>query len=55
MQKDYRRNPSTYIYENNKHLKSIVDESVIASDEIVSVTDSVLTNVINSLSKNVGK
>ena len=55
MQKDCRWNPSTYIYENNKHLKSIVHESVIATDDIISVTDSVLTNVINSLSKNVEK
>ena len=43
--KDYSWNPSSCICGNSRHLKSIVDESVIAWDEIKSVTDSASTNV----------
>ena len=36
---DYSWDPNTYIYENNRHLKSIADTSVITCDEIRSVMD----------------
>ena len=37
--KDYSWNPSTYICENSKYLKSIADTSVTEYDEIVIVMD----------------
>ena len=38
---DYSWTPSTCICENSMYLKTNVDDSVIASDEIINVTDSV--------------
>ena len=49
--KDYSRNSSTCICENSKHLKHIVDNSVIACDEIIYVMDIVSTNMINAVTK----
>ena len=46
-------NPSTFIYENSRHLKSIVDDSVIASDKIMNIANNASTNVKNTISKNV--
>ena len=43
--KDYIWNPSTYICENSKYLKSIANTSVITCDEIISVMDIVSTKV----------
>ena len=51
--KDYSCNPSTYTCENGTNLKSIADTSVIMYDEVINVTGSVLTNVINTISKNI--
>ena len=36
--KDYIWNPSTYVCENSKYLKSAIDESAIAWDEILNAT-----------------
>ena len=38
---DYSWTPSKCICENSMYLKNNVDDSVIASDEIINVTDSV--------------
>ena len=53
MQKDDSWNPSTCICENSSYLKSIADDLVIMSDNIISVTDSVSTNGTNTISTNV--
>lgn len=45
--KDYIWNPSTYVCENSKYLKSAIDESAIAWDEILNATGSVQTNMTN--------
>ena len=45
--------PSTCTCENDKYLKHISDDSVIACDEIMSVTDSVSTSETNTISTNV--
>ena len=47
--KDYSWNPSNYICENTRHLKCIVDDSVIMCDEVKNFTDSVSTNMTNSI------
>ena len=49
---DYSWNPSTCICEN-RYLKSIVDESIIVLDKIISVTDSISINVTNTIPANV--
>ena len=41
------------ICENGRYLKIIANDSVIASDEIISITNSVSINVANSVSTNV--
>ena len=46
---DYSWNPSTFICEYSKYLKSIAYYSVIVCDEITSVTNSVSTNVTNTV------
>ena len=51
--KDYSWNPSTCICENSKYLKSNVDNSVIASDEIISVMDIVSIKVTSTIATNV--
>ena len=38
---------------NSRYLKSIVDDSAIVCDEIISVTDSASTSVTNTISTNV--
>ena len=48
--KYYSWNPSTCIFENSKYLKSIVDNSVIVCDKIITVMDSISTNVTNTIS-----
>ena len=50
MQKYYSWNPSTCICENGKHIKCIVDTSVIACNEIIYVMDILATNVANTVS-----
>ena len=50
--KDYSWNLSTYICENGKYLKSIVDDSNIVCDEIIYVIDIVSTNMANTIAKN---
>ena len=47
MQKDYSWNPSTCICENSKYLKSIADTSVIGCDKIITVLDTMLTEMTN--------
>ena len=47
--KNYSWNPSTCVYENGKHLKSILDTSEIACDEITSVMDIVPTKMTNTI------
>ena len=42
-----------YICEKSRYLKSIVNDSVIARDKIINVTDSVPTNVTNNISTHV--
>ena len=49
--KDYSFNSSKYICDNNKYLESIVDKSVTLCDEIINVTDSVSTNVTNTIAE----
>ena len=44
---------SISICENDKYLKSIADTSVIVCDEIMSVMDIVLTNMINTTATNI--
>ena len=48
-EKYYSWNPSTWICENSKYLKSIGDTSVIVYDEIISVLDIVSTNMTNTI------
>ena len=43
--KDFSWNLSTYVCENSKYLKSIVDDSKITYNEIIYVMDIVSTNV----------
>ena len=50
--RDYSWDSSTSICENSKYLKSIVDNSVVVCDKIISVTDSVSTDVTNTMSTN---
>ena len=47
--KDYSQNPSTSICENSKYLKSVADTSVTQYDEIIIVTDNILTKITNSV------
>ena len=50
--KDYSWNPtSTYICENSWYLQSIVHDSVIVCDEILNVTNSISTNVTNTIAR----
>ena len=51
--KDYSRNPSACICENDRYLKSIVDDSVVVCNEFIGVMDSVSTSVTNTLLTNV--
>ena len=53
IKKDYSWNPSTCICENAKYLKSSVDDSKIAFDEIIYFMDIVSTNVTSIMSTNV--
>ena len=46
-------NPSTYICESNKYLKSIADTSVIVCEEIISDLDIVSTKITNTIAANV--
>ena len=48
-------NRNACICENTKYLKSIVDTSVIASAEVISDTDIVLTKRTNAIATNVTK
>ena len=50
--KDYSWNPSICIPENVKYLKSIADTSVILQNEIINATDSVSTNLKNTIPAN---
>ena len=47
--KDYGWNPSRFICENSKYLKSIADSSVIVCDEIIDVMDIVSTKLANTI------
>ena len=51
--KDYIWDLSTCICENRRYLKSIVYNSVIVCDRIISIKESVPTNVTNAISTNV--
>ena len=51
--KDYSWNPSTCICEDDKHLKSIADTSVVTCDEIISVMDIASTKMTNTVATNV--
>ena len=51
--KDYSWNPSTCIYEKSKSLKSIVDNSVIECDEIITVVDILSIEKTNTIAANV--
>ena len=53
LQKDYSWNPSTYVSENSKYLKSIADTSVITCDENLSVMDVVSTKMTYTIATNV--
>ena len=53
MCKKYCWNCSTWICEIIRYLKSIVDDSVIMCNEIISVTNISSTNVTNTLPVNV--
>ena len=48
----YSWNPSTCICENSKHLKSIVDTSVIKCDKIITVFDIRSTKKANNIAIN---
>ena len=50
---NYSWNPGKCISKNSSHLKSIIDDSVIVCDEIISITDNVSTNVTNTTPTNV--
>ena len=43
-EKNFSWNPSTYIYQNGKYLKTSADISVIVFNEIINATDSLSTN-----------
>ena len=47
--KDYSWNPSICICDYSKNLKSIVGDSIIVWDKIISVTNSVPTNLTNNI------
>ena len=47
--KDYSCNPGTCVCESGKYLKSIADTSVIVCDEIINATDSLSTNMTNTI------
>ena len=49
---DYSWNPSTCICGKSEHWKRIVDDSVIAYDEIIYVMDIVSTNMTNTIPTN---
>ena len=51
--KDYSQNPSKCIFENSKYLKSAVDTSVIACNEVISVIDIVSKKKTNTIATNV--
>ena len=51
--KDVKVSVESIVCAKNRYLKSIVDNSVIVCNEIVSITDSVSTNVISSVPANV--
>ena len=51
--KDYSCNPSTCVCEYSRYLVSIADDSVIVCDEIMSFTESVSTNVTNTIPANI--
>ena len=51
--KYYSWNPSSFICENSKYLKSIGDTSVIACDEIISAMDILSTKKTNATATNV--
>ena len=52
--KYYSWNPSTYVCENRRYLKSIIDDLGIVCDEIIRYTESCeLANVTNPISANV--
>ena len=51
--KDYSWNPHACFCENSRHLKIILDDSVIACDEIINVAHIVSTNVTNTVSTNI--
>ena len=51
-QRSYIWNPATCSCKNGNYLGSIIDDSVITCDEIINAADSVLTNVISTVSKN---
>ena len=51
--KDYSWNPSTCICEDDKHLKSIADTSVVTCDEIISVMDIASTKMTNTVATTV--
>ena len=53
--KDYSWNLSTCICENGKYLKSVLDDSKILCNGIISATDIVSTNVTNTVPTNVTK
>ena len=53
MQKNYIWNRSTCISAISRCVESIVDDRVIVCDKIISVADSVLTNVTNTVPTNV--
>ena len=48
--KDYCWNPSTFVFDNSKYLKSIADTLVIlACDEVIDVMDIVSTKMANTI------
>ena len=51
--KYYSWNPSIYICENSKYLKSLFDDSKVVCDEIINAADGVSTNVTITISTNV--
>ena len=53
MQRDYSWNPSIWICENSKYLKSTADTSVTECDEIIVFMDNVSTKKTNTIATNV--
>ena len=51
--KDYSLNPCLCICENGKYLQCIANTSVIVSNEILNIADSISTNVTKTISTNV--